>query len=185
MASFPLETNPWRTKSQHIAYENPWIRVNHHEVIHPDGSDGIYGVVEFKNVAVGVLPIDDEGNIYLVGQYRFPLKKYSWEIPEGGSPEGESELDTAKRELKEELGIIADEWLPLCCNIQLSNSVTNETGAIFIARSLHLVQNCPESSEALMAKKVPFQEALEMVLSGEICDSLSVIGILAYSHHYV
>ena len=104
------ERNPWQILDSEVKYENNWIQVVHQKVINPSGGEGIYGTVNFKNIAVGVVPIDQDGNIWLVGQYRFPLNEYSWEIPEGGCPKGEEVLDTAKRELKEETGLIAQEW---------------------------------------------------------------------------
>lgn len=172
-----LEENPWIIKSKNTVYQNNWIRVNHHEVVNPSGGEGIYGTVEFKNIAIGILPLDNELNTWLVGQYRFPLDEYSWEIPEGGCPEGEDWLAAAQRELKEETGIVAKRWQNIA-KVHTSNSVCKETGYIFIAEELEFTSNEPEETEQLMIKKVPFVKALEMVMNNEITDSLSVIGIL-------
>src|SRR5687767_10265505 len=102
--------NPWKKLSAEIKYENPWIKVEEHQVLNPAGNPGIYGKVHFKNLAIGVIPIDENGNTWIVGQYRYPLDEYSWEIIEGGGKLGVDPLVSAKRELLEEAGIIAEEW---------------------------------------------------------------------------
>ncbi len=172
--------NPWTVKSRQIPYENPWIKVIHNEVLDPSGKEGIYGMVHFKNKAIAILPIDDEGYTWLVGQYRFPLDEYSWEIPQGGCPNGTDVLDTAKRELKEETGIAANQWTELM-RYHTSNSVTDEFGIGFLARDLAIGQNAPESTEDISLKKVHFNEALEMVNEGKITDLISVACILKYA----
>ena len=169
--------NPWKTTSIKEIYENPWIRLTHREVINPAGKEGIYGVVHFKNLAVGVVPLDDDYNTWLVGQYRYTLDRYSWEIPEGGCPVGTSPLESAKRELIEETGIRAGQWTKIL-DIHTSNSVTDETGIVYIARQLSFGEPEPEDSEALKVRKLPFREALDMVLDGQITDSLSMVSIL-------
>lgn len=169
-------TNPWTTKSIITTYENPWIKVEHREVINPKGGNGIYGLVHFKNHAVGIVPIDDEGYTYLVGQFRYALNEYHWEIPEGGCPVGESTLDTAKRELKEETGLIAQKWTTLL-DFHLSNSVTNEYGVAYLAEGLTQEDAEPEETEELVIKRVPLKEAIQMVLSGEIKDALSIMAL--------
>lgn len=171
--------NPWTTKTTRSVYNNPWIHVQEHEVIRPDGLDGIYGVVHFKNTAIGVLPIDDEGNIHLVGQFRYVLNDYSWEIPEGGCPEGENILDAAKRELLEETGMTAAHWTYMG-KAFLSNSVTDEVSHIYLATGLSEGIPQPEGTEVLSHKKVSFKEALHMVFSGEITDAISIMAILQY-----
>lgn len=173
-------SNPWQTIAKRDVYENPWIRVQHHEVIRPDGQPGIYGVVHYKNKAIGVLPIDDEGFTYLVGQYRYTLDVYSWEIPEGGCPEGEEALDAAKRELLEETGLIAREW-KLIGRTHLSNSVSDEESFSFLATGLTQGEAQPDGTEKLQVRRVEFAEALRMVEAGEITDSLSVTTILLYA----
>lgn len=114
---------PWTRRSRRAAYENAWITIWHDEVIRPDGEPGIYGVVHFANLAVGVLAVDDAGRVPLVGQHRYALDRYSWEIPEGGVPAGESAIDGARRELREETGVEAEHWIELCRS-DLSNSVS-------------------------------------------------------------
>jgi 8-oxo-dGTP pyrophosphatase MutT (NUDIX family) len=170
--------NPWQTLSTKEIYDNKWIRVEEHQVINPGGGKGIYGTVHFKNKAIGIIPIDEYGNTWLVGQYRYTLNAYSWEIPEGGCPLGTQPLDSAKRELKEETGITATQW-KLLMRFHTSNSVTDEEGYIFLAEGLEFGESELEQSEAdLIVKKIPFTEALQMVLHGEITDSMSVAGIL-------
>lgn len=169
--------NPWVTIESHKIYENNWIGLTEHQVINPSGGKGIYGEIHFKNYAIGILPLDEELNTWLVGQYRFPLKAYSWEIPEGGGPLEEDPLDSAKRELIEETGLIATEWLEIQ-RMHLSNSVSNELAIIYIARGLTQGESSPEETEALTLRKLPFQEAYQMVLNGEITDSMSVSAIL-------
>lgn len=171
------QKNPWKTLSSVKIYENPWISLTEHQVINPGGGNGIYGTVHFKNLAIGIIPLDHENNTCLVGQYRYPLKQYSWEIPEGGGIEGTEPLLSAKRELKEETGIQAQSWTEIQ-RIHLSNSVSDELGIIYLAQQLSFGESCPEESEELILKKLPFDAAYEMVLSGEITDSLSVAAIL-------
>lgn len=177
MPNSPSNKSPWTILDTNIPYDNPWIQIQHNEVLTPANTPGIYGVVHYKNYAVGILPLDKDLNTYLVGQYRFPLKQYSWEIPEGGCPEGTDLLDTAKRELKEEVGLTAKKWAPLM-KMHLSNCVADEVAHVFIAQDLTEGESEPEETEELVIKKVPFQTAFEMVLNGEITDSISVAAIL-------
>jgi 8-oxo-dGTP pyrophosphatase MutT (NUDIX family) len=174
------QNNPWKTLSSKTIYDNPWISVREDQIINPAGKNGIYGVVNFKNKAIGIVPVDEEGNIYLVGQFRYTLNEYSWEIPEGGGPQGEEPLETAKRELQEETGYTATEWTDLG-RIHTSNSVTDEEGFLFMARRLQAGPSAPEETEALHVKKVSLAEAVEMVMDGTITDSLSIAGILKTS----
>lgn len=170
--------NPWQTLSTRIVYENAWIRVREDQVIQPDGNPSIYGVVEFHG-CVGVLPIDADGNVHLVGQFRYPLQQYSWEIPEGGCHPGESPLEAAARELQEETGFVGKlQWLGTS---HLSNSVSDELAHYFLATELVAGKANPEGSEKLEHLVVPFAEALRMVLHSEITDSLSQIVILHYA----
>ena len=178
MKSSPDQTNPWKTHQTRLAYENPWIKVEESDVTTPGGSAGIYGVVHFKNRAIGVIPIDDDGNTWLVGQYRYALSSYEWEIPEGGCPEGEIPLEAAKRELREEAGIVAADYELLADNIALSNSVSDERATIFVARGLTFNASAPEDTEELTIRKLPLTEAIEMALNGAITDSVSVIGLI-------
>jgi len=169
--------NPWSVLSRATVYDNEWIRVDHHEVLGPSGEPGVYGTVHFKNQATGVVPIDENGNVILVGQYRFPLSAYSWEIPEGGGAHSVSALESAQRELREECGVTARNWLEIVA-MDLSNSVTNEKGTAFLAWDLSHGTARPEDTERLQVVRVPFCEALERVKRGEIRDSLSVAAIL-------
>lgn len=173
------ETNPWTTLSTREVYLNPWIRVREDAVLKPNGTPGIYGVVEYRNRAVGVVPIDDQDHTWLVGQYRYTQNRYEWEIPEGGCPEGESLEDCARRELLEETGLIAAQLEPLLLDLQLSNSVSNETAHLFVAR--HLTQEAPqpEDTEQLAVRRLPLAEAITMAATGQIRDAMSVIALLA------
>lgn len=169
--------NPWITLASKTVYDNSWIHVSEHDVINPGGGKGIYGKVHFKNLAIGIVALDEEDNTYLVGQYRYPIGQYSWEIPEGGGKIGADPLESAKRELQEETGIIASNWKEIQ-RIHLSNSVSDEFGILYLAQELNFGESAPEETEALQVRKVPFKTALKMVLDGSITDSLSVAAIL-------
>jgi len=169
--------NPWTILSERQVYDNRWIGVTEYDVLNPSGGKGIYGKVHFKNLAIAVLPLDEDGNTWLVGQYRFPLNAYSWEIPEGGGEPGSTPLQTAQRELEEETGLVAKEW-SLLMEMHLSNSVSDEQGFIFLARQLEQKEARPEETEQLAVRKLPFEEAYQMLERGEITDSLSVAAIL-------
>lgn len=167
----------WKTKTSKVVYENPWLKIAHDEVLTPKGTDGIYGVVHFKNTAIGVVPIDHEGNTWLVKQSRYTLNQYTWEIPEGGCPQGESPLNAAQRELEEEVGLQAKHWQELM-TMHLSNSVTDEFCVVFVARELFAGQQALEATEDIEYKKLPLSEAIAMVKRGEITDGISVAALL-------
>ncbi len=170
--------NPWKTLSTEELYDNPWITLTERQIINPGGGKGIYGKVSFKNKAIGILPLDENGNTWLVGQYRYTLDEYSWEIPMGGGPLEEDILFSAQRELKEETGITAKKWSNIL-RIHTSNSVTDEEGFVFLAEELSFGPTQFEESEAdLKIKKLPFSEVVDMVMNNEITDSLSIAGIL-------
>jgi 8-oxo-dGTP pyrophosphatase MutT (NUDIX family) len=171
------EENPWQIISEKKIYNNPWISLTEYRVINPSGKPGIYGKVHFKGFAIGIVPLDEAMNIYLVGQYRFPLEQYSWEIPEGGGAFDTDPLDSAKRELLEETGLKANKWTEIQ-RMHLSNSVSDELSIIYLARELQQFDPEPEDTEQLIIKKVPFTEAYRMVCDGEITDSVSVAAIL-------
>lgn len=170
--------NPWTTLSTRVAYDNPWIRVREDQVLNPSGGRGIYGVVEYKNRAVGVIPVDEEGHTWLVGQYRYTHHTYEWEIPEGGCPEGEELIDCARRELLEETGIIAQSYEVILDGIQLSNSTTDEVATIYTARGLSFTEAQPEATEKIQVKRILLEEAIEMARNGTIRDGMSVLGLL-------
>lgn len=169
--------NPWQVISSREIYNNPWINLTEHQVINPGGGKGIYGQVHFKNLAIGIIVLDEQDNTWLVGQYRFTLNQYSWEIPAGGGPLDSAPLDTAKRELLEETGMTAQSWTEIQ-QMHLSNSVSDELAIIYLAQGLSFGTAEPEETEQLQVRKMPFEDALQMVLSGEITDSLSVAAIL-------
>jgi 8-oxo-dGTP pyrophosphatase MutT (NUDIX family) len=170
------QTNPWQTLSTRAVYDNPWIQVEEHQVINPKGGEGIYGVVSFKNRAIGIIPIDEHGNTWLIGQYRYTLKAYSWEIPMGGGPLEVEPLEAAKKELKEETGLSAQSWETLL-TIHTSNSVTDEIGYVYLARELSKGATEFDETEDLQIKQIPFVQALAMAMNGEITDSLSLAGL--------
>ena len=169
--------NPWTTKERAKIYDNPWVTVYKDQVINPSGNDGIYGWVHFKNKAIGIIPLDEAGNTWLVGQYRYTLDEYSWEIPMGGGASEEEPLVSAQRELKEETGLSANQWTPIM-RIHTSNSVTDEEGFIFVAQELTQGETEFEETEQLIVKKLPLSEAVAMVMDGKITDAISVAGIL-------
>lgn len=170
-------SNPWKTLSSKPIYNNPWISVREEQVINPSGGEGIYGVVSMKNMAIGIVPIDADGFTYLVGQYRYTLNEYTWEIPEGGCPLGTDPLDTAKRELKEETGFSATKWTTLS-KIHTSNSVTDEAGYLYMAEELTIGESMPEETEQISVRKVHLKEAIDMVMRSEITDSMSSVALL-------
>ena len=171
------EKNPWTTLSRQQVYQSPWIAVEHHEVLNPAGNPGTYSVVRFKKLAIGVVPLDEDHNTWIVGQYRYPLHTYTWEIPEGGGNLDEAPVESAKRELLEECGIMAEEYIPIQ-QLQLSNSATDEVAHLFVARKLSFTHAQPEETEQLTLRKVPFDELYRLVQEGYITDSLSVAAVL-------
>jgi len=171
-----MEKN-WKTKSKQVVYDNPWIEVNHCEVTAPTGNDGIYGLVHYKNYAIGILPVDEQKNTWLVGQYRYPLNEYTWEIPEGGGLIGEDTLAAARRELEEEAGLLADNWEELQ-RLHLSNSVSDEMGIIYLATQLKYTDINPDETELLTLRKMPLTEAIEMMERGTITDTMSIIALM-------
>jgi 8-oxo-dGTP pyrophosphatase MutT (NUDIX family) len=175
-AEDPTAISPWRRHSRRTAYENAWIQVHHDEVTRPDGQPGIYGVVHFRNRAIGVVAIDDRDRVILVGQYRYPLDRYSWEIPEGGVPFDEDSLEGARRELREETGIEAASWREIA-TLDLSNSISDEVGLLYLATDLTDGDAAPEGTEELRLSRVPFEEVMAMVDRGEIPDAMSQLAL--------
>ncbi len=169
--------NPWKTLSGKAIYDNPWISLTEYQVLNPSGNPGIYSVVNFKNLAIGIVPLDKDYNTWIIGQYRYPLKQYSWEIPEGGGKLDVDPIESARRELLEEAGIKA-ERITLIQESHLSNSVSDERALIYVAQDLSFTNMEPEETEQLEVKKIPFSELYERVCSGEITDSLTVMAVL-------
>ncbi|MBD3223852.1 MAG: NUDIX domain-containing protein [Caldithrix sp.] len=173
--------NPWKTLSSKEIYKNQWLRLREDQVITPSGHNGIYGVVEAKP-AIAIVPLSENQDTYLVGQYRYTLDEYSWEVPEGGALDGEHTLSGAKRELKEETGLTARTWTYLG-ELYTSNSFTNERGYVYLAEDIFDGVSNPDSTEQLRIKKIPFLQAWQLVLEGSIKDALSIVSILrAYEY---
>ena len=169
--------NPWQTLASEVKYQNPWISVREDAVLNPGGGRGIYGVVTMKNKALGIVPVDADGNTWLVGQYRYPLNEYSWEIPMGGGPVELDVLESAQRELREETGLTASRWTRIA-RLHTSNSVTDEEGFVFLAEGLTMGDVEPEETEDLRVWKLPLAEAIRMVMDDRITDGVSVAGLL-------
>ncbi len=171
------EKNPWQTLAIREVYDNDWITLTAEDVIRPSGKPGIYGKVSFKNLACGIIPIAPNGDTWLVGQYRYTLNLYSWEIPMGGVPHGEAAVAGAQRELKEETGLTAQRWEKIL-DCHISNSITDEAGCVFVAEDLTEGETDFDDSEDLQIRRLPFHQALAMAMSGEISDLLSMTGLL-------
>jgi 8-oxo-dGTP pyrophosphatase MutT (NUDIX family) len=176
MDELPVAAGPWLRRSRRIAYENDWITIWHDEVTRPDGEPGVYGIVHFANLAVGVIAVDEDDRVLLVGQHRYALDEYSWEIPEGGVPPGESALEGARRELREETGVEASDWTELARS-HLSNSVSDELAILYLARGLTTGVATPDGTEALDVRWLPFDDVLAMTLDGRITDALTVLAV--------
>lgn len=172
-----VKRGPWTMIKEEVRYNSPWIEVSQHEVIDPGGSSGIYGVVHFRNIAIGVIPMDEAGNTWIVGQYRYPVQAYSWEIVEGGGSRDIDPIISARRELREEAGIEASQWDEIL-RMDLSNSASDERAIIYLARGLSFVPAEPDHNEELELKKLPFEDLYAMVLRGDLVDSLTVAAVL-------
>jgi 8-oxo-dGTP pyrophosphatase MutT (NUDIX family) len=173
--------NPWKTLDSELKYKNEWLQVREDQVIRPDGLEGIYGVVETR-IATAVVALTPNYDVYLVGQYRYPTNIYSWEIIQGGSDPGEDPMETAKRELQEEAGLIAHKWKSLGHEIHLSNCISSEIGFIYVAQDLEETVATPEGTEVLQIKKVSMTEAMRMVHEGEIQDAMTIMGLYHVEH---
>ncbi len=177
MTDLPDGPNPWTTRSSRVVYENPWMTVREDDVVRPDGHDGIYGVITTR-VATGVVALDDDDRVVLVGQWRYPLERYSWEIVEGGTDDGESPEDAVARELREEAGLVAAHWEPLGGPVHLSNCLSAEEARLYLARGLTEVGADPDGTEQLQRRWVGIDEAIALVEDGTITDAMSVIALL-------
>lgn len=177
----PTTDNPWKLQTSKEIYDNPWLTLHEDKVINPGGGISFYGKVNFKNLAIGIIPLDQDNNTWLVGQYRYVPDCYSWEIPMGGGDLNIQPLESAKRELREETGLIANDWQELM-KLHTSNSVSDERGLVYIARDLTQGETEFEETEDLLIQKLPLDEAIERVLDGEITDAISVAGLLKLKH---
>lgn len=178
-----MPQNPWQTKASRIAYQNPWIRVREDEVIRPDGSPGIYGVVEIRP-SIGVVALNDRGEIALVGQWRYALNRHSWEIPRGGSAPHETDmLITAQRELAEEVGVNAEHWEPLGV-VDVCNGVSDDMQSLFLATALSECSMNLDPEEDIVVEWKPLTEAVEMAMDGRITEVCSVAAILMVAQRH-
>ncbi len=177
-AELPKQESPWRTLSTARRYEDDFIAVDEHQVLNAAGSVAPYGVVNFKKRGLRILPIDDDGSLFLVGQFRYAAQYYSWELPAGGNETGEEALEAASRELKEELGFRADSWGELL-HLVPSGSLVNGRDITYLAWGLTSTKASPDEQEVLRIKRVRLDEAVRLVLNGNIQDSGSAAAILA------
>ena len=166
----------WQTHSVRRVYENPWIELDEHKVTTPAGTPGIYGVVSFRSLALGVVPVDAQGRTVLVGQYRYTLDSYSWEVPEGGGDKAVPPQEGAARELAEETGLKAASWHELL-RLHTSNSATDELGILYVAWDLTEGRAAPEETEDLAVRRLPLAEAIDLALGGEITDAMSLAAL--------
>ena len=175
--------NPWRRMSRRIAYDNPWIRVYEDDVVTPAGTPSIYGVLSQKHIAIGVLPLEDNGDVWLVGQWRYALDQFSWEAPEGGGRLNADPLDEAKRELLEETGLEAKNWAQIA-DLHMSNSTSDERALCFLATGLKRVadQTLDDAEADMQIARIPFADALERALNGYITDAMTVAMLLRAYH---
>ena len=170
-----MRRGPWQVLATQTRFETPWIRIDAHEVISPSGNPAQYGTVHFKAHAFGIIPIDDAGRTVIVGQHRFPLDRYCWEIVEGGG-RADAPLQSAARELAEETGLRAGSYLELL-RADMSNSVTDECATAYVAWDLRQGEASPDETEVLTLRWLTFGELLALALEGQITDCLSLAAI--------
>lgn len=179
--TWPRRGNPWTVTSTRKAHSNNWFAIEQNDVFRPDGSPGSYEIVRMRKLGVGILPIDDGGFVHMIGQWRLPLGRYSWEMPEGGSENGETPLTCAKRELKEEAGLTAATWREVL-TLDLSTSLTDEQAVVFIATDLTSGRSCPDDTEVLAHRLVHFTDVLTAVLDGTVREAMTAAGVLCAQH---
>ena len=167
----------WKKLASRVVYDNDWMQVREDHVINPGGGENQYGHVHFKNRAVAIIALDEADNTWLVGQQRYTLGEYSWELPMGGAPLDEAPLAAAKRELQEETGLSALNWEEVL-RLHPSNSITDEVGLVYVATRLMMGMPNTEETEDLEVRKLPLDAAVQMVLDGEITDAISVAALL-------
>ena len=172
---------PWRDNGSRAVFENAWMAVTEHDAVAPTGRPATYGKVHFKNLALAILPLHDDGTVTLVGQHRFAMMDYVWEIPEGGGALDVDPLESAKRELREEAGLEAAEWREVL-RFQISNSLTDERGVGYLAMGFSAVEKDPDETEVLALERVPFREALDAAVGGWIQDGMTVAMLLRAYH---
>ena len=172
-----IAIGPWRRLTSDKVYENPWIQVYHENVLTPAGTPGIYGRVHFRNQAIAIVAIDDEEHTYLVRQFRYARGHDSLEIPKGGGSRDTDPLLIAQRELREETGFTAASWQHLL-SVQISNSVTDQSGHVFLAQQLVAGEQSLDDSEDIEVIRVPLREAIAMACDGRITDDFSVMSLL-------
>ncbi len=173
--------DPWTAGPPRRVHENPWFAADVYRGVAPTGVEAAYYLLHYQNAAIGVVPLHEDGAITLVGQWRFPFRRYSWELPEGGAPLGEAPEEGARRELREEVGLLAAEMRPIL-TMQLSNASSDEVAYLYLATGLTPTETERDATEALAVARVPFPEALEAATSGAIADALTVASLLRLHH---
>ena len=172
---------PWRDHGGRTVFDNPWMTVTEHAATAPTGEPATYGKIHFKNLALAVLPLHEDGTVTLVGQHRFAMMDYAWEIPEGGGPLDVDPLESIRRELREEAGLEAADWREIL-RFQISNSLTDERGIGWLAMGFTPAEQDPDDTEAIALARVPFREALDAVVNGWIEDGMSMAMLLRAYH---
>lgn len=182
MGDFEEKDNPWKTLGSRLVYDTAWFGVREDRVIRPDGAPGTYSVIDARRWALGIVPLWQDQTVTLVGQYRYPIGEYSWEIPEGGGDLRLEPLVGAKQELLEETGIEAGLWhyLGRC---HTSNSFVNEVAHIYLATDLTQGEPRPGGDEKLRTRRLPLPEVIQMAQDGRITDSISVVGIFRVARY--
>ena len=172
---------PWRAGPPEPVTQNPWFAVESYDAVAPTGAPARYHVHRCRNLATGAVPLHADGTVTLVGQWRFPLGRYGWELPEGGAPHGEAPLEGCKRELREEAGLEAADWREILV-LELSNASSDEVAHVYLATGLTPCPAAPEPTEELALARVPFAEALHAAVTGRVQDAITVAALLRVHH---